>query len=514
VTGSGARPGTIYLVGAGPGDPGLITVRGQQLVASADVIYYDRLIPSSSLEPARADAELVYVGKRPGIVTVPQDEIIGLMIGSAREGLSVVRLKGGDPYLFGRGAEEAEAAVEAGIPYEVVPGVTAGMAATAYAGIPVTHRDEASAVAFVTGHEDPGKPETAIDWPALASFPGTLVFYMGVRRLPANAAALIAGGRSPDEPAAAIEQGTTSGQRVVTADLATIAEAAKEAGIRAPALIVVGAVAAHRAKLAWFENRPLHGCTVVVTRARNQAGELAVRLRGLGAEVVEMPLIRIEPLLDSDEVLAGVRDLEASGDGLLCVTSPNGAALLFEALHAAGLDMRALAGMRIAALGPGTAAALADRGIVADIVAARPVAEGLLDELAGEEMDGVRVTVAQAEGARPVLAEGLAARGARVSTLHLYRTVSERPDEVAAEAASRAGWVTFTSASTVASYLEALPDGPPPGVRLVSIGPVTAAAIRGAGLKVSVEAQSHDLDGLIAALVADARGARVQPPET
>jgi uroporphyrinogen III methyltransferase/synthase len=514
VSDSGARPGTIYLVGAGPGDPGLITVRGQELLASADVIYYDRLIPSSALESARPDAELVYVGKRPGLVTVPQDEIIERMIASAREGRSVLRLKGGDPYLFGRGAEEAEAAVEAGIPYEVVPGVTAGIAATAYAGIPVTHRDDASAVAFVTGHEDPGKPETAIDWPALAGFPGTLVFYMGVRRLPEIAAALIAGGRPADEPAAVIEQGTTSRQRVVSAGLTSIAEASEGAGIRAPALIVVGAVAAHRPKLAWFEDRPLHGCGVVVTRARNQAGVLASRLRALGAEVIEMPLIRVEPLGCMDGAAPDLGALLDSDQELLCFTSPNGARFLFEALGAMGLDARALAGMRIAALGPGTAAALGDHGIAADIVAARPVAEGLLDELAGEDMDGVRVTVAQAEGARPVLAEGLAERGARVSTLQLYRTVSERPDEVAAEAASRAGWVTFTSASTVASYLEAFPDGPPPGARLVSIGPVTSAAIREAGLEVSVEAASHDLDGLVAALLVDAPDARVHPPET
>ena len=509
MTDTGAQPGTIYLVGAGPGDPGLITVRGQELVASADVIYYDRLIPSSALEGSRPDAELVYVGKRPGIVTVPQEEIISRMVESAREGRSVVRLKGGDPYLFGRGAEEAEAAIAAGLACEVVPGVTAGIAATAYAGIPVTHREDASAVAFVTGHEDPGKPGTAIDWPALASFPGTLVFYMGVRRLARNAAALIAGGRSPDEPAAVIEQGTTSRQRVVTSDLATIADAAAEAGIGAPALIVVGAVAAHRSKLAWFEDRPLHGCTVVVTRARDRAGELASRLRALGAEVVEMPLIRVEPASGPGNPGGGraafdVGALVGGDQDMLCLTSPNGVRFLFDGLGAEGLDARALAGMRIAALGPGTAAALADRGIAADVVASRPVAEGLLEELAGEELEGVRVTVAQAEGARPVLAEGLSQLGATVTRLDLYRTVSERPGEVAAEAASRAGWFTFTSASTVSSYLEAFPEGPPPGARLVSIGPVTSAAIREAGFEVSVEASQHDLEGLTAAVLEDA----------
>jgi uroporphyrinogen III methyltransferase/synthase len=499
-----ARPGQIYLVGAGPGDPGLITVRGRELLKTADVIFYDRLIPSSALADARPDAELVYVGKRPGVVTMPQEEIIERMIRSARGGRSVVRLKGGDPYLFGRGAEEAEAAVDAGIAYEVVPGVTAGIAATAYAGIPVTHREEASAVAFVTGHEDPRKPDTAIDWTALAAFPGTLVFYMGVRRLQQNAAALIAGGRRPEEPAAAIEQGTTSRQRVVTGRLSIIADLVAETAIKAPALIVVGEVAAHRDKLEWFERRPLHGRTVVVTRARDQAGALASRLRSLGAEVVEMPLIRIEPLADQAATGEALMRLAEGGYELLCVTSPNGASMLFGALRSAGLDARALAGVRIAAMGPGTAEALSEGGISADTVASRPVAEGLLAELDDTELSGSRVLVVQAEGARPVLREGLAGRGAQVEVLALYRTVSKAPDQVAAQAAGRAGWITFTSASTVASYVEAFPQGPPAQTRVISIGPVTSSALRSAGVTVAREAAAHDLDGLIAALTADA----------
>jgi uroporphyrinogen III methyltransferase/synthase len=298
-----------------------------------------------------------------------------------------------------------------------------------------------------------------------------------------------------------IEQGTTSRQRVVTAELATIAEVSADEGIKAPALVVVGAVAAHRSKLAWFEDRPLHGRTVVVTRARNQSGVLATRLRALGAEVVEMPLIRVEA--NPVEIGAAV----GSGLDMLCVTSPNGVRFLFDALGAGRLDARSLAGIRVAALGPGTAAALSDNGVIADVVASRPVAEGLLDELSAEDLQGTRVAVLQAEGARPVLAEGLASRGAQVSTVALYRTLSEPPDEVAAEAAARAGWITFASASTVASYVEAFPGGPPPGARLVSIGPVTSAAIREAGLEVSVEAEGHDLDGLVAAVVDDVQRA-------
>lgn len=478
-----------------------MTARALELVAAADVIYYDRLIPSSALAGARADAELVYVGKRPGEATLPQEQIIERLLESARQGLSVVRLKGGDPYLFGRGAEEAEAAVAAGIAYEVVPGVTAGIAATAYAGIPVTHREYASAVAFVTGHEDPDKPETSIEWPALAAFPGTLVFYMGVRRLPAIAAALIDAGRSPDEPAATIERGTTSRQRAVVATLATIADRAAQAGVAAPALIVVGEVARHRDRLAWFEDRPLHGQVVVVTRARAQAGELAGRLRSLGAEVVELPTIRIEPLTESGLFRNAVTDLAAGRYELLCVSSPNGADLLFDGLAAIGLDARAMAGTTVAAVGRGTARALAAHGIAADVVPDRALSEGLLEALEPVEVAGARVLLAQAEGARPVLAEGLLERGADVDAVALYRTELQAPGRIALEAASRADWITFTSASTVAGLLESMPDGPPARARLASIGPVTSAALREAGLEVDEEASSHDLDGLVEALL-------------
>jgi uroporphyrinogen III methyltransferase/synthase len=486
-----------------------MTARALELVAAADVIYYDRLIPSSALAGARPDAELVYVGKRPGAETMPQRQITERLIDSARQGLDVVRLKGGDPFMFGRGAEEAEAAVTAGIAYEVVPGVTAGIAATAYAGIPVTHRQDASAVAFVTGHEDPGKAETAIDWSALAVFPGTLVFYMGVRRLPAIASALIEAGRSPDEPAATVEQGTTSRQRALVATLATIGERAAEASVKAPALIVVGEVARHRNRLAWFENRPLHGQTVVVTRARAQAGELAGRLRTLGAEVVELPTIRIEPPADTGPVREAVGQLTDGQYALVCVTSPNAAMLLFEAVAAAGLDSRALAGTTVAAIGSGTARALADRGVTADLLPERAVSEGLLEALDGfgsPELDGARVLLAQAEGARPVLATGLRERGARVDAVTLYRTVSQPPDRVALEAAHAADWFTFTSASTVTGLLDAMPDGPPSGAQLISIGPVTSAAIREAGFDVACEADPHDLDGLITALLAAVAG--------
>jgi uroporphyrinogen III methyltransferase/synthase len=510
-----ARAGIVYLVGAGPGDPGLMTARSLDLIASADAVFYDRLIPPGALAGAREDAELVYVGKQPGVPSVPQEEIAERLVAAARDGKSVVRLKGGDPFVFGRGGEEGEALREAGVEFEVVPGVTAGVAATAYAGIPVTHRDDASAVAFVTGHEDPQKGESALDWEALSRFPGTLVFYMGVERLAENAAALIDGGRDPEQPAAAIERGTWPGQRTVVATLGTIAATVERERIGAPALIVIGPVAARREELAWLERRPLHGRRVVVTRARAQASGLAAALRDLGAEVVELPAIRIEPRLQSEEVrsaVASIRDY-----ALICVTSPNGAHLLFEALAAAGgaarpdpsgatagLDARALAGATVAAIGPGTRRALAQHGIAADIVPERFVAEALVEALAGVEVDGRRVLVARAAEAREVLPEALRERGAEVDVVALYETVREDPDPAAVEAAEGADYVTFTSSSTVTNLTAALGDRFPAGARVVSIGPVTSETARAAGLKVDVEADQHDVDGLIKALLEDA----------
>ncbi len=517
-----ARAGIVYLVGAGPGDPGLMTARSLELIASADAIFHDRLIPPGALDGARPDAELIYVGKAPpadgpksgaGInfsahrQSVPQGEINEQLVEAARAGKSVVRLKGGDPFVFGRGGEEGEALREAGVEFEVVPGVTAGVAATAYAGIPVTHRDDASAVAFVTGHEDPEKDETALDWKALAAFPGTLVFYMGVKRLAENAAALIEAGRDPEEPVAAIERGTMAGQRTVTATLATIAEAVEREGVGAPALIVVGPVVERREALAWLERRPLHGRRVVVTRARAQASGLAATLRALGAEVVELPSIRIEPLMESEETQ---RAVAAIGEyALVCVTSPNGAHLLFEALANAGLDARALGGTgvtgtTIAAIGPGTARALVEHGISADVVPEKFVAEALIEALAPVEVKGRRVLVARAAEARDVLPDALRERGAEVDVVALYETVREDPDPAAIEAARDADYVTFTSSSTVRNLVEALGDDFPRGARIVSIGPITSETAREAGLEVHVEAERHDIDGLVEALVADA----------
>jgi uroporphyrinogen III methyltransferase/synthase len=479
-----------------------MTARSLELIASADAIYYDRLIPPGALDGAREDVELVYVGKAPGVPSVPQEEIGERLIEAARAGKSVVRLKGGDPFVFGRGGEEGEALREAGIEFELVPGITAGVAASAYAGIPVTHRDDASAVAFVTGHEDPEKEESALDWEALARFPGTLVFYMGVKRLGDNAAALIAAGRDADEPAAAVERGTMEGQRTVVATLGTLAKMVEREGVKAPALIVVGPVVQRRETLAWLERRPLYGRRVVVTRARAQASGLAKTLRGLGAEVVELPAIRIESLLDSAEVKRAAASI---GDyALICLTSPNGVRLLFEALRDTGLDARALSGTTVAAIGPGTARALAKGGIAADIVPERFVAESLVESLGEIEVTGKRVLVARAADARDVIPEHLSGRGAEVDVIALYETVREEPGAEQIEAAQTADYVTFTSSSTVRNLTDTLGDRFPENARIVSIGPVTTGAAENAGLKVDAEAKRHDIDGLVAALLQDA----------
>ncbi len=490
----------VYLVGAGPGDPGLMTRRSLELIARADVILYDRLVPAGALDGARPEAELRYVGKSPGAESVSQDDINSLLVRHGRAGADVVRLKGGDPFVFGRGGEEAEALAAAGIPFEVVPGVTAGIAAAAYAGIPVTHRDEASAVAFVTGHEDPAKDESAIDWRALAAFPGTLVLYMGVRRLPEISARLIEAGRPADEPAAVVERGTLPGQRTVTAPLGEIAAAAS--AVRPPAVTVVGPVARLRDGLAWIERRPLHGRRVVVTRARPQASGLAATLRGLGAEVIEAPAIRIEPRPVEGEV---ARMADGVGDyALVCFTSPNAVGLFFDILAERGKDVRALAGTQVAAIGPGTARALAVHGIRTDFVPERSVAEALLEKLDGFDAEGKRVLIPRAAEARDVLPDGLHERGADVDVVALYDTVGEALDAQVVEALAEADYVTFTSSSTVTRFLEAAGDRVPNGARVVSIGPVTSATARERGLEVHVEAERHDVDGLVAALVGDA----------
>jgi uroporphyrinogen III methyltransferase / synthase len=508
-----AEPGRVYLVGAGPGDPGLLTARALELIATADVILYDRLIPSAALDGARGDAEVLFVGKEGGGPSVPQEQIEALILDRARAGRTVVRLKGGDPFVFGRGGEEALALREAGIPFEIVPGITSGVAAAAYAGIPVTHRGLATAVALVTGHtREEGPEESALDWPALAAFPGTLVFYMGVRQLPQISESLIAGGRPASEPVAIVERGTLPSQRTVTGTLQSIAEIARREDVRAPAITVVGLVAGLAGQLEWLPARPLSGRIVAVTRARAQVSGLARRLEELGASIVQAPVIRTEPLPGPSPELARY--------DLVCFTSPNAVAALFARLAQAPeepiapspgfpRDARAFAGARVAAIGPGTARALAEHGLLADVVPERSVAESLVQALADVPVQCA--LVARAKEARDVLPDALRARGAEVDVLALYETIAEPLSPHALETARTADYITFTSSTTVRFFLDAAGDGNAglsPQTRIVSIGPVTSETLREHGLEPHVEASDHDVDGVIRALLEDATAQR------
>ena len=481
---------TVHLVGAGPGDPGLLTVRGAEVLGRADVVVYDRLVHPSLVDLAPPEATRVYVGKAPGRAEIEQPDINALLVEHGRAGRAVVRLKGGDPYVFGRGGEEAEALAAAGVPFEVVPGITSAIGAPAYAGIPVTHRGTSTHFTVVTGHEDPAKGSADVDWEALAKAGGTLVILMGAGRVGDIAARLVAGGRPPETPVAAVRNGTRADQQTVRATLATIADA----GVRAPAAIVVGEVAG--LDLAWFETRPLFGRSVVVTRAREQASELRHRLESLGAAVIELPAIAIEPMSFD------LPDLDRYA--WLVFTSANGVAAFFDrGLAPAGLDARALAGLRIAAIGPGTASALVARGVRTDLLPERFVAESLLEAFPPPSTEGERVLVARAEQARDVLPAGLSERGYAVDVLPVYRTVTATPDPAALERVRTGGVdaLTFTSSSTVTNLCDLLGAVPAPQPLVVSIGPVTSKTAKERGLRVDLEATEHTIDGLVAALL-------------
>ncbi|HEX9937550.1 MAG TPA: uroporphyrinogen-III C-methyltransferase [Longimicrobium sp.] len=493
--------GTVYLVGAGPGDPGLLTLRAAELLARADVLVYDALASPEIVERA-GRAERIYAGKRGGTRNVlSQDEISRLLVDLAAKHETVVRLKGGDPFVFGRGGEEALELARAGVAFEVVPGVTAGVAAPAYAGIPVTHRGISTGVTLVTGHEDPEKPETGIDWGALANTGGTLVFYMSVGRMEENFARLTAAGRSPETPAAAIEWGTWPRQRTVAGTLATLPAKVREAKLGAPSIVLVGEVVALRGELAWFDRRPLSGRRIVVTRARAQASGFAASLQALGAEVVQLPAIRLEAPDDPQPLREAVERLHSFH--WIVLTSANGVERFFAALRDAGRDTRALASARVCAIGPATAAELEKHGIRADLVPPEFVAESAVEALAAaDELAGKRVLVPAAEDARPVLADGLRERGAEVTSVVAYRTV---PDGTGADEVRRrigAGEIdllTFTAGSTARNFA-ALVGTEVGGARVASIGPVTSAALRELGMRVDVEAEEATIAGLLRAV--------------
>jgi uroporphyrinogen III methyltransferase/synthase len=503
-TGSPAFP-PVALVGAGPGNPGLLTLRAVECLAAADLVFYDRLVPVRLLEHARPGAKRVCVGDLPGSHPDRYPLVHRALIDAARQGLRVVRLKGGDPFLFGRGAEEAEALRAAGIEFEIVPGVTAALGATAFAGIPLTHRQHASAVALVTGHEQPDKPGCLLDWDALARFPGTLVFFMAMARLAATVEALLSRGKDGGTPAAAIRWGTTGEQQTVEAPLRELPDAVARAGLAAPALVVVGGVVGLRHELAWFERRPLFGRHVLVTRPRGQSEDMVRRLEGLGAAVSVLPTVEIREIGDwgpVDLVIAGI-----GGYGWIVFTSVNGVRAFLGRLRQLGRDLRALAGVRLAAIGPATAAALREFHLEPDLVPSRFRSEGLAEALK-ERVRGQKVLLARADRGRELLRDELSAV-AEVEQVAVYSQVDAPDLDPAVLADLRSGrvnFVTLTSSNIARALARVLDDETrervrSEGVRLVTISPVTSSAVREAGLPVAAEAREETVEGVIAALL-------------
>ena len=484
----------VYLVGAGPGDPELITVKARRLLEAADVVLYDHLANPSLLAFAPAAAELVYVGKKKSDHALSQERICELLVACGRRGLNVVRLKGGDPFIFGRGGEEAEALADADLAFEVVPGVTSPLGIAAYTGVPLTHRDHTSVVTFITGHE-----VMKIDWQKVGTSE-TLVIFMGLSQFDEIAARIVGGGRKAATPAMAVRWGTRPDQEVIAGTLATLPGLIRERGLKPPATIIVGDVVELRGKLSWFEKLPLFGQRIVVTRAKDQAESLIAPLRQLGAGVVELPTIEIRPASDYtalDEAIA-----EIGGYDWLIFTSVNGVRYFMERLDAGAPDLRAIRG-RLCAIGPATRDALERFHLKVDVMAEEYVAEGLLCALSGFDLSGARVLIARAAVARDILPDELRRRGARVDVVEAYRTGA--PSDLAVRAAavveSKINWLTFTSSSTATNLIVACGAQALKSVRIASIGPVTSATLRDAGVEVTVEASPHTVPGLVSAIL-------------
>ena len=498
------KPGTVYLVGAGPGDPGLITVRGMQCLQMADVVVYDRLVDERLLARAREDAELIDVGKTPSERRNPQADTNALLAARAREGKCVVRLKGGDPFVFGRGGEEAEALAEAGIPFEVVPGVTSAIAAPAYAGIPLTRREFASSLTIVTGSESPDKSDSAVDWDRLAQLGGTLVVLMGWENLASIAATLVRAGRPPDTPVALIEWGSEPYQQTLVGTLSDISRKAKRAGLAPPIVTVIGEVVRLREKLRWFDNRPLFGKRVLVTRTPSQAGALSDLLSREGARPLEVPTIDIQPLEDYGELDAAVMALPQYD--WVVFTSVNPVEAIFERLASMGQDARAFYSTRAAAIGPATRDALQARGIIADFVPEQSVSESVAEGLKPRIAPGERVLLPRSNIGRESVQQVLEAHGATVDTVTAYNTVTPK-DSGKRLAETLSGGIdiaTFTSSSTVKNLASLLGGDLTrlEHVTIACIGPVTAAAAQEAGLKVAIVAREHTITGLVEAIKA------------
>jgi len=497
--------GKVFLVGAGPGDPKLITLRGKEAIEQADVVVYDRLAHPSLLRYAKPGVEMIYVGKRPDHHTLVQEEINQLLVDKALEGHVVTRLKGGDPSIFGRVGEEAEALVEHDIPFEIVPGITSAIAVPAYAGIPVTHRNFTSSLAIVTGHEDPTKNESSIDWEKLSTATGTLIFLMGVANLPLIQKKLIENGRDESTPIALIRYGTRVEQQTVVGTLKNIVQKVEEARLTSPAIIIIGEVVRLREKLEWFEKKPLFGKRVLVTRARSQASELSFMVQELGGEPVEFPVIKTIPPRNMTDYHKAIEQLDQFD--WIIFTSVNGVQSFFQQLRELKVDIRRMAKARIAAIGPKTAQELEERGLIVDVLPQEFRAEGLLDSLSGQLHPGQKVLLPRADIARKVLPEQLQAKGLDVVEVDAYETVmdAENKEEIIEMLREKKIHViTFTSSSTVRNFIEAFQGEPLDelleGVTLASIGPITTDTATSLGLSIQVTADEYTIPGLVKAI--------------
>lgn len=498
--------GKVYLIGAGPGDPGLLTLKAKACIESADIVVYDYLASPQLLDYAGENAGIIYVGKKGGDHTLSQDGINQLLVDKAKQGKRIARLKGGDPFVFGRGGEEAQILLENGVSYEVIPGVTSAIAAPAYAGIPVTHRDHTSFVSFITGHERPDKKESSMQWDVYAKSNATLVFLMGVKNLGNITRQLMDHGKSPDTPVALVRWGTTTKQKTATGTLETIVDVVKKAGLKSPAVIVIGHVVSLRDELAWFDQRPLFGKKIVITRARAQASNLVSRLSELGAHCIEIPTIKIVPPDDLSILQQAITGVEQYD--WLVFTSVNGVKYFFDTLFDMGRDVRILGHLKFACIGPVTRERLADYGIISDILPETYRAESVVDAFSTVDIKDKKVLLPRAEKARTILPEELKKMGALVDEITAYEThldAQEKEQLISLLKTDQIDAVTFTSSSTVTNFMELLKsenmDKTLDNITFASIGPITSDTARSLGIDIDIEANPYTIDGLVDALL-------------
>jgi uroporphyrinogen III methyltransferase/synthase len=498
--------GKIFLIGAGPGDPGLITLKAVECIKIADVVVYDYLASPALLEYAKKDSEVIYVGKKGGDHTLSQDGINDLLIGKAKQGLIVARLKGGDPFIFGRGGEEAELISDNNIDFEIIPGVTSAISAPAYAGIPLTHREHSSSVSIITGHEDPTKKDSSIEWESFATSNSTLVFLMGVKNLPGIVENLINHGKDPKTPVALVRWGTTPKQQSVTGILENIVDRVKQAGLKSPAIIVIGSVVQLREKLNWFEKRPLLGKKIVVTRARAQASNFIALLRKYGAECIEIPTIKINPPKDILPLIKSINNIDYFD--WVIFTSVNGVKFFFDTLYSQGRDVRVLGHLKFACIGPVTKATLKEFGIIADVLPETYKAESVVDAFSDKNIKGKKVLIPRAKEARPVIPEELRKMGAVVEEVTAYETtlVDDNKDTlIQLLEENDIDIVTFTSSSTANNFAEMIPlekfEKLVKNITTACIGPITEKTAESLGFSTDIVASVYTIDGLVEAII-------------